>query len=81
MCLVFKISAYPFGQVKTKMYLPESPFFRKSLAGASGLVLMSVPVRTSNIIEQATVQGKNEKIATIRQHYNNCLQFQQYLPL
>ena len=43
MCLVFKISAYPFGQVKTKMYLPESPFFKKSLAGASGLVLMSVP--------------------------------------
>ena len=43
MCLVFKISAYPFGQVKTKMYLPESPFFKKSLAGASELVLMSVP--------------------------------------
>ena len=36
-------SACPFGQVKTKMYLPESPFFKNSLARASGLVLMSVP--------------------------------------
>ena len=33
----------PIRQVKTKMYLPESPFFKNSLAGASGLVLMSVP--------------------------------------
>ena len=44
MSLVFRQSACPFGQVKTKMYLPESPFFKSSLAGASGLVLMSVPV-------------------------------------
>ena len=43
MGLMFKISAYPFGQMKTKMYLPENPFFKKSLAGASGLVLMLVP--------------------------------------
>ena len=46
MCLVFRKSACLFGQVKTKMYLPESPFFKKSLAGASGLVLMSVPAQT-----------------------------------
>ena len=46
MCLVFKISAYPFGQVKIKMYLPESPSFKKTLAGASGLVLMSVRATT-----------------------------------
>ena len=44
MCIVFRKSACLFGQVKTKMYLPESPFSKKSLAGASGLVLMSVPV-------------------------------------
>ena len=43
MCLAFRKSAFLFGQVKAKMYLPESPFFKKSLAGASGLVLMSVP--------------------------------------
>ena len=42
--LVFRKPACPFGQVKTKMYLPESPFSKNSLAGASGLVLMSVPV-------------------------------------
>ena len=41
--LMFRKSACPCGQVKTKMYLPESPFFKNSLAGASGLVLMSVP--------------------------------------
>ena len=29
--------------MKSEMYLPESPFFKNSLAGASGLVLMSVP--------------------------------------
>ena len=39
MCIMFRKSA-----CQTKMYLPESPFFKKSLAGASGLVLMSVPV-------------------------------------
>ena len=43
-CLVLRKSACPFGQVKTKIYLPESPFFKNSLAGASGLVLMSNPV-------------------------------------
>ena len=37
-------SACPFGQVKTKMYLPESPFFKISLARASGIVLLSNPV-------------------------------------
>ena len=41
--LVFRKSACPFGLVKNIMYLPESPFFKNSLAGASGLVLMSVP--------------------------------------
>ena len=34
-------SACPFGQVETKMYLPESHFFKNSLAGASWQVLMS----------------------------------------
>ena len=29
-------------------YLPESPYFKESLAGVSGLVLMSVPVLSSN---------------------------------
>ena len=38
MCLVFKKSACPFGQVKTKMYLPESPFFKSLLAGLSTYV-------------------------------------------
>ena len=40
---MFRKSACPSGQVKTEMYLPESPFFKNSLAGPSGLVLMSVP--------------------------------------
>ena len=42
---VFSVPKFscPFGQVKIKMYLLESPFFKNSLAGASGLVLMSVP--------------------------------------
>ena len=44
MCLAFRKSACLFGQVKTKMHLPDSRFFKKSLAGASGLVLMSVPI-------------------------------------
>ena len=30
------------------MYLSESPFFKTSLAGAIGLVLMSVPVECLN---------------------------------
>ena len=41
MCRLLKKSDCPF--VQTKMYLHESPFFKNSLAGASGLVLMSVP--------------------------------------
>ena len=40
-CVVVRKSACHFGQVKTKMYLPESPFFKNSLG--SGLVLMSNP--------------------------------------
>ena len=44
-CVMLKKSDCPFGQVKTKMYLPEMPFFKNSLAGASGLVLMSNPVK------------------------------------
>ena len=52
MSLVFRKSACAFGQVKTEMYLPESPFFKNSLAGASGLVLMSVPdVRHDTILQ------------------------------
>ena len=43
MCLVFGKSACPFRQVKTKIYLLKSPFFKNSLAGASGQVLMLVP--------------------------------------
>ena len=31
-CIVFRKSACPFGQVKTKMYLSKSPYFKKSLA-------------------------------------------------
>ena len=48
---MFRKSACPFGQVKTEMYLPESPFFfRNLLARASGLVLMSVPGRGTDEI-------------------------------
>ena len=43
---MFKKSACPFGQVQTKMYLPKSPFFKNSLAWASGQVLMLMPVVT-----------------------------------
>ena len=50
MCSVFRKSACPFGQVKTEMYLLESPFSKDSLAGASGLVLMSVPALKDSII-------------------------------
>ena len=28
-CRLLRKSAYPFGQVQTKIYLPESPFFQK----------------------------------------------------
>ena len=43
-CVVLIKSACPFGQVKNKMYLLKNPFFKDSLAMASGLVLMSNPV-------------------------------------
>ena len=49
-------SACPFGQVKTKTYLPESPFFKNSLAGASGLVLMSVPVILPKHVKVMTLE-------------------------
>ena len=42
-CLVFRKSACPFGQVKTKIHLPESPFIKNSLARTSKQVLMAVP--------------------------------------
>ena len=41
--IFFSVVLYTFFY-KTEMYLPESPFFKNPLAGASGLVLMSVPV-------------------------------------
>ena len=41
MCLENQL-AY-LGKRKTKIYLPESPFFKNSLTGVSGQVLMSVP--------------------------------------
>ena len=53
---MFRKSACPFGQVKTEMYLPESPFFKNSLAEASGLVLMSVPV---GVLSIKAMIGKN----------------------
>ena len=37
-CVVLRKSACPFGQVQTEMYLPKSPFFKNSLAGASTYV-------------------------------------------
>ena len=40
-----KVTCIVFRKVKTKIYLPESPFLKKSLAGAGGLVLMSVPAK------------------------------------
>ena len=42
-CVVVRKSDGPFGQVKTKMYLPKSPFFKNLLAGASRLVLLLNP--------------------------------------
>ena len=58
MCRLLRKSACPFGQVQTKMYLPESPFFKDSLAGASGLVLMSVPVTVFVILFFVESLGK-----------------------
>ena len=43
MCGLLRKSACLFGQVETKMYLPEGHFFKISLAGASRQVLMSDP--------------------------------------
>ena len=43
-CVVLRKPACPFGQVQTTMHLPQRPFFKNSLAGASRLVLMSDPV-------------------------------------
>ena len=44
-CVALRKSACPLIRAsETKMLLPESPFFKNSLAGASGLVLMSNPV-------------------------------------
>ena len=40
---IYRKSACPFGQLQTKMHFPESPFFKKSLPGAIGQVLMLVP--------------------------------------
>ena len=59
MCLVFRKSACPFGQVKIEMYLPESPFFKNSLSGASGLVLMSVPVVTGRVAYRYSGTDRN----------------------
>ena len=39
------------GQEKTKMNLPESPFFKSSLAGASGQLLISMPDRSNEIMD------------------------------
>ena len=58
MCRLLRKSACPFGQVQTNMYLPESPFFKDSLAGASGLVLMSVPVTVFVILFFVESLGK-----------------------
>ena len=45
MCGLLRKSACLFGQVETKMYLPEGHFFKNVLAGASGQVLMSDPAQ------------------------------------
>ena len=37
-CVVFRKYACPYRQVQTNMYLPEWPFFKNSLAGASTYV-------------------------------------------
>ena len=52
---VLRKSTCPFGQVKTKMYLPESRFFKNSLARASMLVLMSKLV--FNVYSCSTLQA------------------------
>ena len=41
--VMLRKSACLFVQVQTKIYLPESPFLKNSLAGASMQVLMSNP--------------------------------------
>ena len=65
MCVVFRKSACPFGQVKTKMHLPEGPFFQKSLAGASGLVLMSVPVADDTFYRNSECEWVNNNYVTL----------------
>ena len=53
---MFRKSACPFGQMKTRKYLPTSPFFKSSLAGASGLVVMSVPGITGKPIPSVPIE-------------------------
>ena len=58
MCSAQKISL-PIRAMKTKMYLPESPFFKNSLAGASGLVLMSNPAVYNDTGQDSTKQRQS----------------------
>ena len=55
---MYGLPAFPVGQVKTKMYLPESHFFKSSLAGASGQVLMSDPVNCQQKCESSKCMEK-----------------------
>ena len=45
-CVVIRKSGSLFEQVHFSFYLSKSPFFKSSLARASGLVLMSNPAQT-----------------------------------
>ena len=65
MCRLLKKSACPFGQVQTNMYLPESPIFKDSLAGASKQALMSVPV-------DHTIRHLRFEARQVRQIRGNC---------
>ena len=63
MCSVLKISLPNrlLRQVQIKMYLPESPFFKTSLARASRQILMSVPdIRIGETTWQIYEVGKVE---------------------
>ena len=66
-CVLLRKSACPFGQVKTEMYLPESPFFKNSLARASGLVLMSNPglMCLIAIVWHLTLQRMAQKLPSV----------------
>ena len=68
-CGLLRKSACSFRQVETKMYLPESHFFKNSLAGASRLVLMSDPETNiyllSNISPLLDFLGKGHSIVKI----------------